>query len=178
MTLSVKPTDFTEASLSVPLLFKNYRDWTIHSSSTSGPRTLPSSRIMIESDRELSAMVQELWDNDINRLQPGKDYRISLQVHHTHTYYMQLQWEAISLIYTSQSLTSSVHGTLEIYHGTCWFSIMAFLVPFMACTFFSNSHFSLCSCLHNSYCYYSPFWLPQGICNWKHTRRASVKQHS
>uniref|UniRef100_A0A3Q1IDL1 Uridylate-specific endoribonuclease n=1 Tax=Anabas testudineus TaxID=64144 RepID=A0A3Q1IDL1_ANATE len=34
---------------------------------------------MIESDRVLSAMVQELWDNDINRLQPGKDYRISLQ---------------------------------------------------------------------------------------------------
>ena len=36
---------------------------------------------MMESDRELSAMVQELWDNDINRLTPGKDYRISLQVH-------------------------------------------------------------------------------------------------
>lgn len=35
---------------------------------------------MIESDRELSAMVQELWDNDVNRLMPGKDYRISLQV--------------------------------------------------------------------------------------------------
>lgn len=35
---------------------------------------------MIESDRELSAMVQELWDNDVNRLIPGKDYRISLQV--------------------------------------------------------------------------------------------------
>ncbi|KAA8586722.1 hypothetical protein FQN60_000558 [Etheostoma spectabile] len=34
---------------------------------------------MIESDRELSAMVQELWDNDVNRLTPGKDYRISLQ---------------------------------------------------------------------------------------------------
>lgn len=39
---------------------------------------------MIESDRELSTMVQELWDNDVNRLKPGKDYRISLQVHHTH----------------------------------------------------------------------------------------------
>lgn len=36
--------------------------------------------MMIESDRELSAMVQELWDNDVNRLVPGKDYRISLQV--------------------------------------------------------------------------------------------------
>lgn len=36
---------------------------------------------MIESDKELSAMVQELWDNDVNRLTPGKDYRISLQVH-------------------------------------------------------------------------------------------------
>lgn len=36
--------------------------------------------IMIESDRELSAMVQELWDNDVNRLRPGTDYRISLQV--------------------------------------------------------------------------------------------------
>lgn len=35
---------------------------------------------MIESDRELSALVQELWDNDVNRLKPGKDYRISLQV--------------------------------------------------------------------------------------------------
>lgn len=35
---------------------------------------------MIESDRELSAMVQELWDHDVNRLLPGKDYRISLQV--------------------------------------------------------------------------------------------------
>lgn len=35
---------------------------------------------MIEGDRELSAMVQELWDNDINRLRPGIDYRISLQV--------------------------------------------------------------------------------------------------
>ncbi|KAI4882963.1 hypothetical protein NFI96_015630 [Prochilodus magdalenae] len=34
---------------------------------------------MIESDRELSAMVQELWDNDVNRLKPGTDYRISLQ---------------------------------------------------------------------------------------------------
>lgn len=38
---------------------------------------------MIESDRELSAMVQELWDNDVNRLKPGKDYRISLQVCNT-----------------------------------------------------------------------------------------------
>lgn len=35
---------------------------------------------MNESDRELSVMVQELWDNDVNRLKPGKDYRISLQV--------------------------------------------------------------------------------------------------
>jgi len=35
---------------------------------------------MIEGDRELSAMIQELWDNDINRLRPGIDYRISLQV--------------------------------------------------------------------------------------------------
>ncbi|KAM9781737.1 uridylate-specific endoribonuclease B isoform X2 [Syngnathus typhle] len=34
---------------------------------------------MIESERELSAMVQELWDNDVNRLRPGQDYRISLQ---------------------------------------------------------------------------------------------------
>ena len=36
--------------------------------------------MMVESDRELSSMAQALWDNDINRLQPGKDYRISLQV--------------------------------------------------------------------------------------------------
>ncbi|XP_047234825.1 uridylate-specific endoribonuclease B [Girardinichthys multiradiatus] len=35
--------------------------------------------MMIESDRELSAMVQEIWDNDVSRLKPGKDYRISLQ---------------------------------------------------------------------------------------------------
>ncbi|XP_012731641.2 poly(U)-specific endoribonuclease-B [Fundulus heteroclitus] len=35
--------------------------------------------MMIESDRELSAMVQEIWDNDVNRLKPGEDYRISLQ---------------------------------------------------------------------------------------------------
>uniref|UniRef100_A0A4W4F9R5 Uridylate-specific endoribonuclease n=1 Tax=Electrophorus electricus TaxID=8005 RepID=A0A4W4F9R5_ELEEL len=34
---------------------------------------------MTESDRELSAIVQKLWDNDINRLRPGTDYRISLQ---------------------------------------------------------------------------------------------------
>ncbi|XP_056587789.1 uridylate-specific endoribonuclease B [Triplophysa dalaica] len=34
---------------------------------------------MIEGNRELSAMIQELWDNDINRLRPGIDYRISLQ---------------------------------------------------------------------------------------------------
>lgn len=61
-------------------------DQTIHSSSTAGPRTQLRSGIMIESDRELSAMVQELWDNDVNRLTPGKDYRISLQVHHAHTH--------------------------------------------------------------------------------------------
>lgn len=42
--------------------------------------------MMIESDRELSAMVQELWDNDVNRLKPGKDYQISLQVQQTHTH--------------------------------------------------------------------------------------------
>ncbi|TKS83060.1 Poly(U)-specific endoribonuclease-B [Collichthys lucidus] len=34
---------------------------------------------MIESDRELSTIAQELWDSDTNRLKPGKDYRISLQ---------------------------------------------------------------------------------------------------
>ncbi|KAI7796134.1 uridylate-specific endoribonuclease B [Triplophysa rosa] len=34
---------------------------------------------MIEGDRELSAIIQELWDNDIKRLRPGIDYRISLQ---------------------------------------------------------------------------------------------------
>ncbi|XP_077361890.1 uridylate-specific endoribonuclease B [Festucalex cinctus] len=34
---------------------------------------------MTASESELSATVQELWDNDINRLRPGKDYRISLQ---------------------------------------------------------------------------------------------------
>lgn len=33
----------------------------------------------MESDHELSAMVQELWDSDVNRLKPGKDYRINLQ---------------------------------------------------------------------------------------------------
>lgn len=35
---------------------------------------------MIEGDRELSAIIQEIWDNDINRLRPGIDYRICLQV--------------------------------------------------------------------------------------------------
>ncbi|TTX06330.1 Poly(U)-specific endoribonuclease-B [Bagarius yarrelli] len=35
---------------------------------------------MIEHDPELVAVVQELWDNDINRLRPGTDYRISLQI--------------------------------------------------------------------------------------------------
>lgn len=40
---------------------------------------------MMESERELSAMAQELWDNDVNRLKPGTDYRISLQVRHTFT---------------------------------------------------------------------------------------------
>ncbi|MCJ8740496.1 hypothetical protein PDJAM_G00059790 [Pangasius djambal] len=34
---------------------------------------------MIEHDPDLTAVVQELWDNDINRLRPGTDYRISLQ---------------------------------------------------------------------------------------------------
>ncbi|XP_045573613.1 uridylate-specific endoribonuclease B [Salmo salar] len=34
---------------------------------------------MIEADRELSVMVQEIWDKDVNRLKPGTDYRISLQ---------------------------------------------------------------------------------------------------
>lgn len=67
---------------------------------------------MIESDRELSAMVQELWDNDINRLKPGKDYRISLQVHHAlrHTQtpvvdnsiYCKLMTISDSLHYTSK----------------------------------------------------------------------------
>ncbi|KAM9788663.1 uridylate-specific endoribonuclease B [Neosynchiropus ocellatus] len=33
----------------------------------------------MDGDRELSAMVQELWDNDVNRLTPGVDYSISLQ---------------------------------------------------------------------------------------------------
>ncbi|KAK1159272.1 poly(U)-specific endoribonuclease-B-like [Acipenser oxyrinchus oxyrinchus] len=34
---------------------------------------------MTEKDLNLSAMVQELWDNDMSRLQPGLDYKISLQ---------------------------------------------------------------------------------------------------
>lgn len=35
---------------------------------------------MTEHDPDLRAVVQEVWDNDINRLRPGTDYRISLQV--------------------------------------------------------------------------------------------------
>ena len=35
---------------------------------------------MSEADPELSSMVQELWNSDTNRLKPGIDYRISLQV--------------------------------------------------------------------------------------------------
>ncbi|MGH0169680.1 UNVERIFIED_CONTAM: hypothetical protein FKN15_062656 [Acipenser sinensis] len=34
---------------------------------------------MTEKDLYLSAMAQELWDNDMSRLQPGLDYKISLQ---------------------------------------------------------------------------------------------------
>lgn len=68
-----------------PLLETNLKTNPSTAHLTAGPRTQLRSRIMIESDRELSAMVQELWDNDVNRLTPGKDYRISLQVHHTHT---------------------------------------------------------------------------------------------
>ncbi|XP_053504711.1 uridylate-specific endoribonuclease B [Ictalurus furcatus] len=34
---------------------------------------------MTEHDPDLRAVVQEVWDNDINRLRPGTDYRISLQ---------------------------------------------------------------------------------------------------
>ncbi|XP_058852575.1 uridylate-specific endoribonuclease B-like [Acipenser ruthenus] len=34
---------------------------------------------MTEKDLHLSAMAQELWDNDMSRLQPGLDYKISLQ---------------------------------------------------------------------------------------------------
>lgn len=56
---------------------------------------------MIESDRELSAMVQELWDNDVNRLKPGKDYRISLQVQHTQTHVVMVTFEEIILTYIS-----------------------------------------------------------------------------
>ncbi|KAM6970538.1 uridylate-specific endoribonuclease B [Aplochiton taeniatus] len=40
---------------------------------------LTNENFPIESDKELSSIAQQLWDNDINRLQPGKDYRISLQ---------------------------------------------------------------------------------------------------
>lgn len=56
---------------------------------------------MIESDRELSTIAQELWDSDTNRLKPGKDYRISLQVHYTHTH----SWhEAAPFINDNKSL--------------------------------------------------------------------------
>ncbi|XP_053346821.1 uridylate-specific endoribonuclease B [Clarias gariepinus] len=34
---------------------------------------------MTEQDPELTAVVQDVWDNDVNRLRPGTDYRISLQ---------------------------------------------------------------------------------------------------
>ncbi|KAF7697420.1 uridylate-specific endoribonuclease B isoform X2 [Silurus meridionalis] len=34
---------------------------------------------MTEQDPDLTAVVKELWDSDINRLRPGTDYRISLQ---------------------------------------------------------------------------------------------------
>lgn len=35
---------------------------------------------MIEHNSDLTAIAQELWDNDIHRLRPGTDYRIALQV--------------------------------------------------------------------------------------------------
>lgn len=54
-----------------------------HNSPLQDQESSRGGHIMIESDRELSAMVQELWDNDVNRLTPGRDYRISLQVCNT-----------------------------------------------------------------------------------------------
>ncbi|KAK3555353.1 hypothetical protein QTP86_014953, partial [Hemibagrus guttatus] len=35
--------------------------------------------VMIEHNSDLTAVAQELWDNDIHRLRPGTDYRIALQ---------------------------------------------------------------------------------------------------
>ncbi|XP_043925218.1 poly(U)-specific endoribonuclease-B-like [Protopterus annectens] len=35
--------------------------------------------IISEKDTELSAIVQQLWDSDISRLKPGRDYKVSFQ---------------------------------------------------------------------------------------------------
>lgn len=101
-----------EASSTVSFPSETHWDQTIHSSSTAGPRTQPSGRIMIEGDRELSAMVQELWDNDVNRLKPGKDYRISLQVNKTHTQTLHTILKQLSSHVTSINIHKSNVKTL------------------------------------------------------------------
>lgn len=78
-------SDSDEITHSVWLIFSNWSSFSVSEAEpsqlfTSGPRTEPGRHIMIETDRDLSAMVQELWDNDVNRLKPGVDYKISLQV--------------------------------------------------------------------------------------------------
>lgn len=88
-----------------PLLETNLKTNPSTAHLTAGPRTQLRSRIMIESDRELSAMVQELWDNDVNRLTPGKDYMISLQVHHTHTQ----KWQHFMCIWLNAHCIAAAH---------------------------------------------------------------------
>uniref|UniRef100_A0A4W3J5X4 Uridylate-specific endoribonuclease n=2 Tax=Callorhinchus milii TaxID=7868 RepID=A0A4W3J5X4_CALMI len=39
----------------------------------------PKGQVVMDGNMELSEIAQKLWDSDVNRLQPGKDYRISLQ---------------------------------------------------------------------------------------------------
>ena len=71
--------------------------------------------VMVESDRELSAMAQALWDNDVNRLQPGKDYRISLQVNPEKKRAEQGPWPNLPyLIWTILALGWTYHWSLLV----------------------------------------------------------------
>lgn len=69
---------------------------------------------MIESDRELSSIMQELWDSDVNRLQPGKDYMISLQVRDTQTHLQLLSLYFKNLMFIYQPINTNFLS--KLYH--------------------------------------------------------------
>ena len=76
---------------------------------------------MIESDRELSAMVQELWDNDVNRLKPGVDYKISLQVDRTQNLKHPHRTLNTSVILENVIQYSYWLPVQKFYHVTSWY---------------------------------------------------------